>query len=342
VVQDEAHAQRRHDDVMARGAGPAWHAKPDMRAEARASNQGEQVATVNRIGDRTRRRKARLAQCALIACVLVPLLAAPALAEGTLDRIRSRGAITMGYIDGAAPFSVAGETQQPQGYSPDLCREIALGIRAQLKLEKLETRWVQLTIQDRLAAVRDGRVDIECSTTTWTLGRQATVDFSLITFVDGGSILTKMGTPLGRLLDFDGKRIAVISGTTTEKVLRDSLAQRSIKANVVSVKTRAEGFKLLNDAQVEGFASDRTTLIGLVTSTPGAGTFKLLDEDFSIEPYAFALARGDPEFRLAVNRVLARLYRTGAISSIYNRWLGALGPPSVLLSATYFVQGLSE
>jgi hypothetical protein len=28
--------------------------------------------------------------------------------------------------------------------------------------------------------------------------------------------------------------------------------------------------------------------------------------------------------------------------SIYSRWLGTLGPPSVLLSATYFIQGLSE
>ena len=279
---------------------------------------------------------------ALALIVLASLLPAAAIAQSTLDRIRSRGAITMGYIDGAAPFSTAGDGQQPQGYSVDLCREIAIGIRAQLKLATLETRWVALTIQDRLDAVRSGRVDIECSTTTWTLSRQETVDFSLITFVDGGSILTKLGSPLGRLLDFDGKRIAVITGTTTEKVLSDALTQRSIKTSVVPVKTRAEGFKLLNDGKVEGFASDRTTLIGLVTGTPGSGTFKLLDEDFSVEPYAFALARGDHEFRLAVNRVLARLYRSGSIVSIYNRWLGALGPPSLLLSAAYFMQGLSE
>ena len=48
------------------------------------------------------------------------------------------------------------------------------------------------------------------------------------------------------------------------------------------------------------------------------------------------------DFRLAVNRVLARLYRSGDIASIYDRWLGTLGPPSVLLSAAYFVQGLAE
>jgi ABC-type amino acid transport substrate-binding protein len=224
----------------------------------------------------------------------------------------------------------------------DLCREVAVGIRAQLKLAKLETRWVPLTIQNRLESVRSGRVDIECSTTTWTLSRQADVDFSLITFVDGGSILLRSGTGLGQLRDFDGKRVAVISGTTTEKVLRESLAQRSIKAEIVTVKDRTDGFKLLNESKVEGFASDRTTLIGMILSGQASGMFTLLGEDFSVEPYALTIPRGDHEFRLAVNRVLARLYRSGEINSVYNRWLGTLGPPSLLLSATYFIQSLSE
>ena len=261
---------------------------------------------------------------------------------GRLDQIRQKGVITLGYIEGAAPFSFVGEDRQPQGYSADLCREIAHGVRSQLNLAKLETRWVALTIQDRLEAVRTGRVDIECSTTTWTLSRQADVDFSLITFVDGGSILTKSGTGGRRLLDFDGKRIAVITGTTTAKVLREGLTQRSIKAEIVAVKSRAEGLKLLETSKVDGFASDRTTLVSLVAASPQAGQFRLFDEDFSVEPYALSLPRGDYEFRLAVNRVLARLYRSGEIVNIYNRWLGRLGPPSLLLSATYFVQSIAE
>ena len=280
----------------------------------------------------------------LLSIALAFTLALPAAAQSgaTLERIRSKGAITLGYIDGAAPFSSAGANQQPQGYSVDLCREIARGIQEQLKLPKLDTRWVALTIQNRLEAVRTGRVDLECSTTTRTLSRQAEVDFSLMTFVDGGSILTRSASSARRLLDFGGKRVAVISGTTTEKVLRESFAARSIKAEIVTVESRPEGFKLVEAGKVDGFASDRTTLIGLMFAHPSGGSFSLLDEDFSIEPYAFALARGDPDFRLAVDRVLARLYRSGQFRAIYDRWLGKLGPPSLLLSATYLVQGLAE
>ena len=280
---------------------------------------------------------------AVMACALACWLAGHAAAQtGALDRIRKTGVITMGYTNGSAPFSFADASGQPQGYSVELCREIASGIRAQLGLSTLETRWVELTLQNRLDAVRSGRVDIECSTTTWTLGRQKEVDFSLITFVDGGSILTRVDAEVGRLSDFNGKRIAVISGTTTEKVLKESIERRSIRAEVVTVRSRDAGLQLLDQRKVDGFASDRVVLIGIVLATPTQAAFKLLDEDYSIEPYALALPRGDHVFRMAANRVLARLYRTGDIQKIYGRWLGGLGPPSLLLSASYFIQGLSE
>ena len=261
----------------------------------------------------------------------------------TLDKIRKSGVITLGYIDGAAPFSYADGNGQPQGYSIELCNAVADGVAAQLKRQNLKVRWVKLTIQDRIDAVRTGKVDLECSTTTWTLSRQQLVDFSLMTFVDGGSLLVKSDAEFGKLADLDGKRIAVIKGTTTERALRDALTRRTAKAELVSIKTRDEGLTLLREGQVDALASDRTALIGVVVmSGRGGGQFKLLDQDFSIEQYALMLRRNDADFRLAVNRVLARVYRSGEIEKIYGRWLGPLGPPSMLLSATYFIQNLAE
>ena len=279
----------------------------------------------------------------LLVCALSCAFAASAVAQtGTLEKIRSSGTITLGYINDAAPFSSVDAKGEPQGYSVDLCREIARGIGAQLGLAKLEHRWVALTIQNRLEAVSARRVDIECSTTTWTLSRQRNVDFSLITFVDGGSVLTRAGSGLGRIADLNGKRVAVIKGTTTEQALRDALARYSVNAQVLTVSTRPEGLKLVEEAKAEGFAADRTTLVGAVLAKQASGAYRLLDEDFSIEPYVFALPSGEHDYRLAVNRVLARLFRSGEIAKVYDRWLGPLGPPSALLSATYFVQGISE
>ena len=273
---------------------------------------------------------------------LCTLASAPGQAQ-TLEKIRKQGVITLGYIDGAAPFSYADANGDPQGYSVELCRSIAEGIAAQLERPQLKTRWVKLSIQNRIDAVRRKQVDVECSTTTWTLGRQRLVDFSLVTFLDGASVLMKVGSDARRLADFGGKRIAVIGGTTTETALRQALTKGLVVAEIVGIKTRDEGLQLLRQGKVDGVASDRTTLIGLVVNNASGGDgFKLLEEDFSIEQYALMLPRGDADFRLAVNRVLARLYRTGEIRRVYDRWLGPLGAPSPLLSATFFIQGLAE
>ena len=274
--------------------------------------------------------------------ILATLLAFPA-ASQTLDNIRKQGVIRLGYVDGAAPFSWADANGEPQGYSVDLCRIVVDGIAEQLKRKELKVRWVKLTLQNRIDAVRKGQVDVECSTTTWTLARQRLVDFSLVTFVDGGSILTKAADDnLRRVSDFRGRRIAVIRGTTTEKALREALSGAMVQAETVPIATRDEGLQLLREGKVDGFASDRTTLIGVVQRRAAGDAFRLLESDFSIEQYALMLPRNDADFRLAVNRALARLYRTGEIDEIYERWMGALGPPSLLLSATYFIQRLAE
>src|SRR3982751_3248738 len=106
----------------------------------------------------------------LLALLLCPFLALPAAAQ-TLDKIRKQGVITLGYIDSAAPFSYVDNNGEPQGYSVDLCRAVAAGVAQQLERPGLKTRWVKLTIQDRIEAVRAKKVDVECSTTTSTLAR---------------------------------------------------------------------------------------------------------------------------------------------------------------------------
>jgi ABC-type amino acid transport substrate-binding protein len=277
-----------------------------------------------------------------IPVVFAALLTTTAACAGALDDIREKGVITLGYVEGAAPFSSADSNKEPQGYSVDICRAIAEGIGSQLGVAGLKTRWVPLSIQNRLQAVRERRVDIDCSTTTWTLTRQKDVDFSLIIFVDGTTIVALGDSEVRRFVDFKGKRIGVIRGTTTADVLARALQGQSVAAEVVPVANRAEGLQLLHARKVDGFASDRVALIESVMRDSVKAPLRVMDDDFSLEQYALALPRGDHDFRLAVNRVLARLYRSGEIMRIYDRWLGNFGRPSTLLYATYFLQSIAE
>jgi glutamate/aspartate transport system substrate-binding protein len=163
-----------------------------------------------------------------------------------------------------------------------------------------------------------------------------------MTFVDGASLLVKAGQGLGKLSEFTGRKVAVVSGTTTEAALTRAFERRSIDAAVVAVPDEGQGMRMLTEGDVDAYASDRLVLMGLALDAKGSNAFRLIDEDFSLEPYALALRRDDHDFRLAVNRSLAGLFRSGDIVKIYDTWLGALGRPGVLLSAVYILQAVPE
>ena len=67
-----------------------------------------------------------------------------------------------------------------------------------------------------------------------------------------------------------------------------------------------------------------------------------LASDFSFEPYALVVRRDDPDFRLAVNRALVGVYKSGEIDAIFQRWFASLGRPGPLLNAMFYLQQLPE
>jgi ABC-type amino acid transport substrate-binding protein len=83
-------------------------------------------------------------------------------------------------------------------------------------------------------------------------------------------------------------------------------------------------------------------LIGLVVTAKDPAQYAIAEQYLSYEPYGFMMRRGDPAFRLAVNRVLSSLYRSGEIMQIYGRWFGKLGKPGNLLIAMYALHALPE
>jgi len=261
--------------------------------------------------------------------------------DGTLKRIKASSTINLGYVQFAPPFSLLGPDKVPAGYSIDLCKHVASVIQKQLNVN-LKLNWVEVTTENRMNLVDQGKVDLECSTSTITLSRQDKVDFSLMTFIDGASFLTLTSSPIRSLSDLSGKRIAVIPGTTTEKALAKFLKDEFITAVTVPVKDHTEGRTALERGNVAALASDQGILIGLALTTADPKRFTLSDRLISYEPYGFMLHRNDAAFRTAVNRALAGLYRSGEVLAIYDRWFGVLGKPSEALKGMYMLNGLPE
>jgi glutamate/aspartate transport system substrate-binding protein len=280
-----------------------------------------------------------------VAIALAWLVPAPTLAQdlqGTLKKIKDSGTIVMGYREQSLPFSFRGDDGKPTGYSIDLCQRIVTGIQQQLKLPKLDVKWVAVTVDSRITAVVNGTIDLECGSTTSSLSRQEQVDFSNMTFVDGGSLLVKTTSNFATFQDLGGKKIGIIPGTTTEAAMRTVLQKTSVTAEIVPVTDHLAGLAALESGSIDAYASDRVILIGLAATAKNAGQFAIAEQYLSYEPYGFMMRRGDAPFRLAVNRVLSSLYRSGEIVQIYGRWFGKLGPPPKILIAMYALYALPE
>jgi glutamate/aspartate transport system substrate-binding protein len=278
----------------------------------------------------------------IAALLLAPALASAQALDGTLKRIKSAKTVSIAYRSDAAPFSFVDDTKQPVGFSIELCRRVSAAIAQQLGVDGMQIKWVPVTTQTRIEVVAKGLADMECGSTTVTLGRSKVVNFSSYIFVDGTGMLVKSDAAVRQLADMGGRKIGVIPGTTNEKALNDALRRTVINATVVPVKSRDEGLALFEAGQIDAFASDRTLLMAMAPKAKDPKSITLLMEDLSFEPYAIVLPRGDDDFRLAVNAALAQIYRSGAIVEVFRRWFGGLGQPGVMLNATYILGAIPE
>jgi ABC-type amino acid transport substrate-binding protein len=271
-----------------------------------------------------------------IACAL----GAHAQGADTLKKIRDGRTIHLGYRTDSPPFSFTANGQ-PAGYSVDLCKRVATAVEQALAVSGLAVKWVALSAANRFDQVASGAVDLECGNTSATLSRMERFDFSNLIFVDAGALLVLQGTPIGRLSDVGGKTVGVVAGTTTEPNLKTALKERLVEARIVSMKDEGEAMEALRSGKIDAYAGDRVKLVGLVALAAADTKYRLVQEDFTFEPYALMMRR-DPAFRLVVNRALSRVYRSGAVAEIYDRWLARLGKPGPLLTAMYFLNATPE
>jgi glutamate/aspartate transport system substrate-binding protein len=284
----------------------------------------------------------RSAFCALLSFVVM-LGGAAAAQAGTLDKIRAKGSIALGYRTASPPFSSAEAGAQPVGYSIDLCLRIVAALKQVSRLDGLSVAYVPVTAENRIEKLESGEIDIECGSTTRTLSRHERVDFTLLTFVTGSELLVRLGSNINRLADLEGKKVAVLPGTTTDNTVRAELKQQFINATVVAVRAHDEGVAALADGRADAYASDEVILIGLARKIGDNANLRLSGTIFSYEPYALMVRKNDAEFRLVADRALAEIYRSGGIGGIWERWFGKwVARPNAHLMTLYRLNALPE
>jgi ABC-type amino acid transport substrate-binding protein len=262
-------------------------------------------------------------------------------AADVLDQVKKDATIRLAVRADAPPFSAKGDDGKYSGYSVALCRAVAAEIKTDLKLPDLKIVYVPVTAESRFDVIAKGEADLLCEATTTTLTRRAVLDFSLPTFVSGAGLAIQSDGPKD-LEALAGKKIGVLGGTTTEEALRTTLKDKKLTADVILAKTHDEGLAALEAGEVAAYFADRTILMYLLNARTSPQKLLLADSFLTVEPYALGLPHGDDALRLAVDRALSHLYRSGAVVKIFKESFGAKAKPTSLQRALYTISGLPE
>ncbi len=263
---------------------------------------------------------------------------------GSLKKIKETNTITVGHRESSIPFSYYDDKKVPIGYAMDLCAKVVEEVKKTINAPDLQVKYLPVNAQTRIPLIANGTANLECGSTTNTLGRQRQIDFSAIYFTTGTRVLTRKAGKFKEIEDFSGKTIALSVGSTNERVVKALIDAGKVKdARILNVKDHAEALVALETDRVDGYASDDIVLFGLISKSRIKNDLEVVGRNLSYEPYGIMLPRDDSAFKLVVNKALADLFRSGEIEKMYAKWFDPLGVPiSPLMKAAFELQALPE
>src|SRR5438045_809496 len=159
----------------------------------------------------------------LAALVLLTTAAAPQTgSEGlspTLANIKRTHVVRLGYRESSPPFSFLDQANRPIGYSLELCEAIVDEIGVEVDDSNLRIDYVKVTSEDRIAAVMQNKIDLECGSTTANADRVKQVGFSPLIFVAGTKVMGPNVSTISGPAVLRGQSVVVTKGTTNEQAM---------------------------------------------------------------------------------------------------------------------------
>src|ERR1700730_15923969 len=212
-------------------------------------------------------RTIRAAGLLLAASLLTTAAAAQTGNEGlspTLANIKQTHVVRLGYRESSPPFSFLDQANRPIGYSLELCEAIVCEIGIEVDDANLKIEYVKVTSDDRIPAVVQNKIDLECGSTTANAERAKQVAFSPLMFVAGTKLMVPKTSTISAATDLKGKTVLVMNGTTNAPATHNVDKKFALGLNIVAAPDQEQSYQMLVDGQVEAFATDDILLYGLI------------------------------------------------------------------------------
>jgi polar amino acid transport system substrate-binding protein len=235
----------------------------------------------------------------------------PAAAD-RMDEVKARGKIIVGVSDTTPPFSFKrpGENEHA-GYDIDLARAVAkrLGVG-------VET--VSLSSAERIPMLQQGKLDFVATSMTRTPERLREIDFSLIYFVTPHAVIVKKSSGITSVQQLAGRKAASASTSTAGGNLKEVVPS----VDIVNVRDYAVAFAALKDGSVDAFPTDESVLRAIVQQDSNPDDYLFLPDFTKSRSVGFALKKGEPGFKDAINRALLDIEASGEAAKIFDAWFG--------------------
>jgi len=254
------------------------------------------------------------------------LLATAALAqtsEGlspTLTRIKNAHVVRLGYRESSLPFSFLDQANRPIGYSLELCEAVVDEIGVEVDDPSLKIEYVKVTSDDRIQAVLQDKIDLECGSTTANADRAKKVAFSPLMFVAGTKLMVPKASNVQSVTDLKGRIVVVTKGTTNEQAMHNADKKFSLGLNIVTADDHEQSYQMLADGKADAFATDDVLLYGLIARHKAQDKFRVAGDYLSYDPYGIMFKRAEPQLAAVVERAFRKLGSNHDLIPLYEKW----------------------
>ena len=255
------------------------------------------------------------------------LIAAPALAQSTLDKVKASGSISLAYRESSIPFSYLDDKAQPVGFGVDICDRIVDEVKKATGRADLKVTRQAVTSANRIPLLVNGTIDLECGSTTNNSDRAKQVAFAINYFYTGTRFLVKADSGIKGVADLNHKVLVSTTGTTNFRIVRNIITEQKLPIELIGAKDHAESALLVQTGRASAFAMDDILLYGLRASAQNPAELAVVGEPIQVEPYAIMVRRDDPAIKALVDGVLSNLMKSGEFTRLYTKWFQSPIPP---------------
>src|ERR1700687_826595 len=244
----------------------------------------------------------------------------------TLANIKRTHVVRLGYRESSPPFSFLDQASRPIGYSLELCEAIVDEIGVEVDDANLKIEYVKVTSDDRIPAVVQNKIDLECGSTTANAERGKQVASSPLMFVAGTKLMVPKASAISAPKDLAGKTVVVTKGTTNEQAMHAVDKKFALGLNIVTAADHEQSYQMLVDGKADAFATDDILLYGLIARHKSQDKFRVTGAYLSYDPYGIMFRKGEPQLAAVVEPAFHKLGSNRDLIPLYNKWFMARLP----------------